>query len=840
MSMKRLKCCVALLLSLVFGLSGVLQPFALYAETLDLAQEEPKVSQPATESASNASTNTSGDQVGSDSAAQDSSTPDSSEATDAEATSDEDSNKGTDEASDEVSDADIEAPLAENSWRYVDGSLRSDLPDDYGANADFEGRAMHSMPKGATAQGIDVSEHNGTIDWQSVKDAGIDFAILRVGFAGDTSGGRLDNYFRRNVSECERLGIPYGVYLYSYARNEDEAQAEARLMLSALKGHSPTLPVYYDLEEQKTNADGSPKWTPFNDPSKLASIAKTFCGQIAAAGYKPGIYANVNWFKNYLTDPCFLSSGWSIWTAQSWYGGRYDECLGLTPEAPAKYDCWQYSFRGSVPGVSGDVDVNYWFREGLGDHWEKTEDGVFYLSADGQPYKGERRIGGKWYHFDEETGAMSTGFTKLEAKTVYYLEDGPMAYGERRIDGKWYHFDEVTGAMSTGFTRLASKTVLYGEDGAMLYGRQEYRGKVYYLDPADGSLRTSGWVSLDCDSYGYLGSDGSVSLVRKQARDGSWYLLDLDGVILKGWVRCGSASFYCDPNTGTLTIGQRLIDNHWYDFDDSGVMQIGFVKLTEGTSSKWVYYGDDGKMLYGEQLINGHWYYLNKTTGAVTYGWLYLDSGQKWVWYGPEGGNGQMRYGHQIVDGVQRYFDPVTGACDKIGYQNPAGYFQVSTRSVNIPHLGQGIFGYRTPSRISIAATRQDCINAMITRAYDYVGTTPYIWDYSCAPGVGVDCAGLIMQCLYATGMDLGRYTPWDHYYTPGHDHYANDMWNDSRFKHLDFSQRQRGDLVCYNGHIAIYIGNDQIIEAASPRIGVRIHSVYVGYPIKGVLRPFV
>ena len=363
---------------------------------------------------------------------------------------------------------------------------------------------------------------------------------------------------------------------------------------------------------------------------------------------------------------------------------------------------------------------------------------------------------------------------------------------------------------------------------------------MYYLDPADGSLRTSGWVSLDCDSYGYLGSDGSVSLVRKQAQDGSWYLLDLDGVILKGWVRCGSASFYCDPITGTLTIGQRLIDNHWYDFDDSGVMQIGFVKLTEGTSSKWVYYGDDGKMLYGEQLINGHWYYLNKTTGAVTYGWLYLDSGQKWVWYGPEGGNGQMRYGHQIVDGVQRYFDPVTGACDKIGYQNPAGYFQVSTRSVNIPHLGQGKFGYRTPSRISIAATRQDCINAMIARAYDYVGTTPYIWDYSCAPGVGVDCAGLVMQCLYATGMDLGRYTPWDHYYTPGHDHYANDMWNDSRFKHLDFSQRQRGDLICYNGHIAIYIGNDQIIEAASPRIGVRIHSVYVGYPIKGVLRPFV
>ena len=135
--MKRLKCCVALFLSLVFGLSGVLQPFALYAETLDLAQEQPKVSQPATESASNASADTSDDQAESDSVAQDSSTPDSSETADGEATSDEDSNKGADEASDETSDADVVAPLAENSWRYVDGSLRSDLPDDYGANADF-------------------------------------------------------------------------------------------------------------------------------------------------------------------------------------------------------------------------------------------------------------------------------------------------------------------------------------------------------------------------------------------------------------------------------------------------------------------------------------------------------------------------------------------------------------------------------------------------------------------------------------------------------------------------------------------------------------------------------
>ncbi len=173
------------------------------------------------------------------------------------------------------------------------------------------------------------------------------------------------------------------------------------------------------------------------------------------------------------------------------------------------------------------------------------------------------------------------------------------------------------------------------------------------------------------------------------------------------------------------------------------------------------------------------------------------------------------------------------------GFQNPSQYYQVSNVSVTIPHQGQGIFGYRTASKLSLNATRQDCINAMLTTAWSYVGTTRYIWDYACAPGVGVDCAGLVMQCLYATGMNLGRYTPWDHYYTPGHNHYANDMWNDSRFKHVSFSERQPGDLVCYPGHIAIYVGNDKIIEAYSPAVGVRYGSVYIG-SIRGCLRPFV
>ena len=954
MSMNRLKCCVVVLLSLVFGLSGVLQPFALYAETLDLTQEQPKVSQPANESASsNVSADTSGDQAESDSAVQDPSTLDSSEAADAESAS---ADAAADEASDEASDADVVAPLAENSWRYVDGSLRSDLPDDYGANADFEGRAMHSMPKGATAQGIDVSEHNGTIDWQSVKDAGIDFAILRVGFAGDTNGGRLDYYFKRNVSECERLGIPYGVYLYSYARNEADAQAEARLMLSALKGHSPTLPVYYDLEEQKTNADGSPKWTPFNDPSKLASIAKTFCGQIAAAGYKPGIYANVNWFKNYLTDPCFLSSGWSIWTAQYWYGGRYDECLGLTPDAPAKYDCWQYSSLGSVPGVSGDVDVNYWFGEGLGDHWEETDEGKYYVSSNGQPYKGWKLISGLWYWFDPaKGGAMATGPAEVEGTWYVFSSSGSLSNGWVRKDGEWY-YGASGGKMVRGWVKGSAWYYTDPESGRMLTGAVEIDGKKYWLDPAnggacarsawvdtpegrcyaspDGSL-ASGWKLISGLWYWFDPAKGGAMATGPAEVEGTWYVFSSSGSLSNGWVRKdgewyygtsggkmvrgwvkGSAWYYTDPESGRMLTGAVEIDgkNYWLDPANGGAcarsvwveMPEGFLSYAANDGvlcmavkdgvvykdstftevlSGWVdcggdrYYVDSqGHMLTGWQRIDDNWYlfdsngimhrgwywngsayyYLDKSNGNMRTGWVsdlgswywldpdnggamatgWIKVGQNWYYLNPNNG-GRMVTGSLMIDGYIRTFNS-DGSCIYWGYQNPSNYYQVSSKSVTIPHLGQGIFGYRTESRISVSATRNECVNAMITRAYDYVGITPYIWDYSCAPGVGIDCAGLVMQCLYATGMDLGRYTPWDHYYTPGHDHYANDMWNDPKFMHLDFSQRRRGDLICYNGHIAIYLGNDQIIEAASPRYGVRVHSVYVGYPIKGVLRPFV
>lgn len=214
-----------------------------------------------------------------------------------------------------------------NSWRYSDGLLT-------GGEAPVLQAAYHPD---ATLQGIDVSSWQGRIDWDKVKAAGIDFAIIRCGYGMDQTD-QDDEYFEFNASECERVGIPYGVYIYSYADSVYRAESEADHVLRLIQGHSLSYPVYFDMEDASTLSVGK---------DGLAAIATAFCSKITAAGYPVGIYANLNWWTNYLTDPCF--DNWYRWMAQ------YNSSCSYT----GTYAMWQYTSSGTVDGISGRVDMNY-------------------------------------------------------------------------------------------------------------------------------------------------------------------------------------------------------------------------------------------------------------------------------------------------------------------------------------------------------------------------------------------------------------------------------------------------------------------------------------------------
>lgn len=234
----------------------------------------------------------------------------------------------------------------ENSWRYQDGSLIPEV-ETYATSSNawkkVNGVYVNSIGEeipGAVKKGIDVSEHQKVIDWDAVKADGIDYAIIRCGY-GNNESSQDDKYWLRNVSECERLGIPYGVYIYSYATTVANAKSEAQHVLRLIQGHNLSYPVYFDMEDKST----------VNTSSDLkGQMAKAFCDTITAAGYKAGVYANLNWWNTYLTSPVFDNASWSKWVAQ----------YNTTCDYSGSYDMWQCTSSGKVNGISGGVDVNFW------------------------------------------------------------------------------------------------------------------------------------------------------------------------------------------------------------------------------------------------------------------------------------------------------------------------------------------------------------------------------------------------------------------------------------------------------------------------------------------------
>ena len=884
----------------------------------------------------------------------------------------------------------------ENSWRYIDG-----VPQRIGDAADY--RTSANLPSGAKAFGIDVSSHQGVIDWARVKRSGVDFAILRCGYAR----GEMDSRFIQNVKGCKENGIPFGIYLYSYAWDAASALSEAEGVLrilaqAGLKPSDLTLPIYYDIENtvgKKDHPDfGKPAGVDDNNQYRVirggaptfAAMAKSFCGKIMSSGYRVGVYTSLNWWRTYLTDPCFDS--WDRWVAQ-----YYHECT-----YQGDYSMWQYTSSASVPGISGSVDANYYYGNLL-----DADDGLLHVdyrahtakygwlptvsdgamagtkgeflrmealdlslrnAPEGSSIRADALVEGEgWQGWRE--GSVGTTGRYLEMQAVKVELTGPVAEGYDvwyraqcehygwmgwakngdpvGNEGYGYRLEAVQvlllpkgsqapGPTDNSFMRdeephvdYRAHTAKYGwlptvSDGAMA----GTKGEGLRLEAFTISSRVSG-VEVQARSYvSGLGwqewsRSGSVCGTTGQSRaleaielklDGPnaasydvWYRVQMQTYGWLGWTKSGfiagaaglgknieaisvvllPAGSSAPGSTHLPSLEKQSIEYAALSFSDGSWGDLvcdGALAGTAGKSLPMYAFkvsvnpvGMQGGVRYSAHTATYGWL-PDVANGAVagrpgnskqiealrisltgeladyfdvwyrvnikSYGWL------GWVRNGSVSGStgcGLRAEGVQVIllpknspaPGSTKWGSFIgKGALPYIGYQNPSSYYQLSNRTVSIRNMGSGTFGYATPSRLSYNATRNEAVNHMVTRAIEYLGT-PYIWNYASAPGVGVDCAGLVMQSLYAVGMDLSPMNPWDHYYTPGHDHYANDMRANRKIKKVAFGDRQPGDLILTAGHVSIYIGNDRIIEAW-PRAGVRYQSVYSTTPILAVGRPIV
>lgn len=191
--------------------------------------------------------------------------------------------------------------------------------------------------------GIDVSQHQGAINWDAVKGQ-VDFAILRLGWIGNKNNHTQDIQFERNYSECKRLGIPVGVYVYCYSSSEATARSGAEWAVQKLAGKTLELPVYIDMEDSSIANKGK---------QVLTNICIAFNSIIEQAGFWAGVYANANWFNNYL-DKNAIKARYTTWIAHYTSG---------TTKYQGEYDIWQNSSSGKISGISGNVDTNYMHRD---------------------------------------------------------------------------------------------------------------------------------------------------------------------------------------------------------------------------------------------------------------------------------------------------------------------------------------------------------------------------------------------------------------------------------------------------------------------------------------------
>ena len=516
-----------------------------------------------------------------------------------------------------------------NSFRYSNGEAKDVGDANYAARATTNS-GWPNDPK-AICKVIDVSYHNGTIDWKRVKQSEVEYAIIRCGY-GTNDKSQDDKKWEENVKGCTDNNIPYGVYLYSYADTVEKASSEADHAIRLLQGKKFKYPVYYDLEEDAIRKKLS--------KTEIANIAKTFCNKLSAKGYTVGIYANKDWFTNYLTDSCF--NNWTKWVAQ------YNTVCNYQ----GKYDMWQCSSTGSVPGISGKVDLNYSYspfensngggNTNNGGTTTKYSDGLNEIEGElyyfrnnriDTSYTGLAQYGNEWYYI--ENGKVNWNYTGLAQHGIewFYIEKGKLNWDHSGIveynnqwfyvergrlnwnytglgqsDNDWYYI--VNGRVNWGYTGLVQRGIewFYIENGKLNWnhsGIVEYNNQWFYVERGRLNWNYTGLGQSGNDWYYIVGGRvnwGYTGLVQK---GNEWF-----------YVKGGKLDW---SYTGLVQKG-----NEWF-FVRNGRLDWGYTGLA--CNGEYYFYVKNGRLDWsysGYAQIDGQGEYYEVRNGRLVGGTLTL------------------------------------------------------------------------------------------------------------------------------------------------------------------------------------------------------------------------
>lgn len=412
---------------------------------------------------------------------------------------------------------------------------------------------------GAIGRGIDVSKYNGAVNWGQVAASGMKFTFIKV---GSTKSG-VDPQFAANITGANAAGIRAGVYLYSYATTPEQAAEEANLVLQWIEPYTVNFPVVFDIEERSQLGLSS---------QQLIDIINAFCTRIDEAGYYPMVYSGKNVFAGKLN-----TVGWDKWVAQYADNCDYNNNVCF----------WQYTCKGSVGGVGGNVDVNYQYKdysqliipEGFIGH-----NGSVRFYRNWRMQKGWIAHNDTKYYLDGAGNLVSGWFTDADGST-YYLSpaDGSIARGQCNVEGGDYYFT-ADGVKTNGWVVLNDRKYYYDPAGNGVMKREwlsDETGNFYYFDKNEGFMLTG---AQTIDNANYFFSPEGIRMTGMVAReDGSYYYDPASGQMVTGWFNVADKTCYADT-AGHVVTGAYEIEKQLYFFDAEGALVRNQVVELDGAA----------------------------------------------------------------------------------------------------------------------------------------------------------------------------------------------------------------------------------------------------------------